>query len=287
MRGIYLSKKSFVACSLVAMLFPTLVGCGSTTVASQDQSSSPVMTNSNKTLADWSHLSSQEKSQDVSDEYTKLGYTGSVSADTVINSVDSYNWWDPSQLTIQNGIDIQLASAISLAEEDKMLGMSTDKQIDELKNFINSSDFKAIQKTGSDSFSNDFTQKLSDLQKQQVVHQQQVATCPLKVIKAYVSPDSIGTPEAYVEITNISHKTIDAYKVSILCYNSFGDPVNDPGADSNEYSGIAQNRHISPGETSGNDYSWMLALQDTTTKITAKITEVHFTDGTAWSLDTQ
>lgn len=124
-------------------------------------------------------------------------------------------------------------------------------------------------------------QKKAEAKKAEEEQKRKEESAPLKVVEAYVQKNSIGTPEAYVIVRNTSNKTIDAYKVSILCYNSFGEPVSDFSG-SNEYRGIAQDVYISPGETFGYNYYWLLAVQDTTTKITATITEVHFTDGTTW-----
>ncbi len=102
---------------------------------------------------------------------------------------------------------------------------------------------------------------------------------PLEVVSTSVTSDSIGTPKANVTVKNISTKIVDAYKVHIKTFNSFGEPANG-FLTNNNYDGISQDIKVAPGKTDSS--SWALYNYDTTRKIEAAPYQVHFTDGTTW-----
>lgn len=104
---------------------------------------------------------------------------------------------------------------------------------------------------------------------------------PLKVLKAWVTFNSIGNPEARVRVKNVSDKTIDAYTLAILTFNNFNKPVEHYLDETNVFGAIAQHT-IKSGRTIGDNYYWTLFGHDNTTKIKAILKEVHFTDDTTW-----
>ena len=103
--------------------------------------------------------------------------------------------------------------------------------------------------------------------------------CPVKITKSWLTENSIGSPEANLNIKNCSSRVIDGIKVGILCYNNFDEPINKNSIYGNEFSGISQEK-LSPGRTAS--WTWTMNLFDNTTKINPYIKEVHFKDGTKW-----
>ncbi|MFA5954237.1 MAG: hypothetical protein WC817_01725 [Patescibacteria group bacterium] len=101
---------------------------------------------------------------------------------------------------------------------------------------------------------------------------------PLEIVKSSVTKDIIGMPQANVTIKNVSDKTIDAYKLHIRMFNSFGEPASFLG--DNVFNGLSQGSLIAPSKT-GSD-AWSLFGHDTTSKIEVEPYHVHFTDGTTW-----
>ena len=103
---------------------------------------------------------------------------------------------------------------------------------------------------------------------------------PIKIIKAWVTENSIGTPEANLTFKNVSSKKIDAIRFAILCYNNFDEPVTNV-ISGNTFMGMDQDR-LSPGRQSTS--TWTLNLFDLTTKIKPFVYEVHFVDGSTWKV---
>jgi hypothetical protein len=103
--------------------------------------------------------------------------------------------------------------------------------------------------------------------------------CPLKIVKYWLTHNSINTPEANITYKNVSNKTIDGIKVGVACYNNFDEPVN--SGFNNIFAGIDQDR-LRPGRQ--NTATWTMSLYDNTTKIKPFIREVHFTDGSRWEI---
>lgn len=105
--------------------------------------------------------------------------------------------------------------------------------------------------------------------------------CPVKILKATVTHNSIGTPQASISFKNTSTKVVDGIKVAILCYNNFDDPVTDYSG-MNRSNGLMQDI-VRPGKTSYN--TWTLYSFETTSKIKPFVYEIHFKDGTKWTTD--
>jgi len=100
---------------------------------------------------------------------------------------------------------------------------------------------------------------------------------PILIVRSWITHNSINDPEAHIQFKNVSRKTMDGIKVSIACYNNFGDRVSYGLNDT--FNGISQDK-LSPGHS--DTYTWTLSLFDNTTKIKPSITEVHFSDGSDW-----
>lgn len=76
----------------------------------------------------------------------------------------------------------------------------------------------------------------------------------------------------------MSNKDIDAFKIRIHCYDTYGSPVSD--GDSNVFNGIAQNILIKPGEKHNGE--WTLNLYENTTKYDVEVVSAHFVDCSVW-----
>lgn len=103
---------------------------------------------------------------------------------------------------------------------------------------------------------------------------------PLKIIDKNISYNSIGTPEANITFKNLSNKTVDAFEVTIKCYDTYDRLVKESISNESAFYGISQNENMKIGETVCD--TWTLYLFDNTTKINVYVTSVHFTDGTVW-----
>ncbi|CAH0998033.1 hypothetical protein EMA8858_04168 [Emticicia aquatica] len=102
---------------------------------------------------------------------------------------------------------------------------------------------------------------------------------PIELSKANVSYNSIGNPEAILEVRNISNKIIDAFEVDILCYDNYNRPVSHYLYKTNRFKGISQDE-IEPFDE--NYSTWTLHGHENTTKIKINIKSVHFKNGTKW-----
>jgi LysM repeat protein len=102
---------------------------------------------------------------------------------------------------------------------------------------------------------------------------------PLRFVSARVSFNVIGNPEAWLAVRNQSVKTVDAYEVSIYCYNRFSEPVRHYAYGSNRFKGISQGV-LMPGE--GSEDCWTLYGHENTTSFKAVVDRIHMTDGTVW-----
>jgi hypothetical protein len=102
---------------------------------------------------------------------------------------------------------------------------------------------------------------------------------PLALSAATVSYNSIGIPEANLTLSNISGKDIDAYEVSILCYDNYNRPVNHYLYKTNVFKGLSQQLVEPTNETSS---TWTLYGYENTTKITVILKSVHYKGKNAW-----
>lgn len=102
---------------------------------------------------------------------------------------------------------------------------------------------------------------------------------PIELSKASVSYNSIGNPEAELEVRNISNKVIDAFEVDVLCYDNYNRPVSHYLYKTNRFKGISQDE-IEPLDE--NYSTWTLHGHENTTKIKIVIKSVHFKNGSKW-----
>ncbi len=102
---------------------------------------------------------------------------------------------------------------------------------------------------------------------------------PIELSKASVSYNSIGNPEATLEVRNISNKVIDAFEVDILCYDNYNRAVSHYLYKTNRFKGISQDE-IEP--LNENYSTWTLHGHENTTKIKIIIKSVHFKNGSKW-----
>jgi len=102
--------------------------------------------------------------------------------------------------------------------------------------------------------------------------------CPVKLSVALKGTE-FGSKRFDVKITNKSAKVVDAVAFTVICYDNFGDPVND-----NElgmaYARMQYQKEISPGNTRSEAYETPNFSQATKGK--PFVTRIHFTDGSTW-----
>jgi len=103
---------------------------------------------------------------------------------------------------------------------------------------------------------------------------------PITFKEAWITKNTINNPEARLTYQNVSAKTIDAVKISIFCFDNFGNPTSSSG--SNEFPALQQDPIKSNSIVDGHKSGWTLYLHENTTKFTAILGKVHFIDGTTW-----
>lgn len=102
---------------------------------------------------------------------------------------------------------------------------------------------------------------------------------PLKVGGSYITYNSLGYPEANIELKNLTGKTITAFELSFSCYDAYGDPVHFAG--NNRFYGKANGESIASGGTY--TFKWDLTwYEDTTKLVNISIDKVAYSDGTSW-----
>jgi hypothetical protein len=102
---------------------------------------------------------------------------------------------------------------------------------------------------------------------------------PLAFVEANVSYNSIGIPEANLSALNINNNNIDAFEVSILCYDNYNRPVNHYLYRTNAFKGISQEIIEPNNETFG---TWTLYGYENTTKVSIVLKSVHYKGKGAW-----
>ncbi len=102
---------------------------------------------------------------------------------------------------------------------------------------------------------------------------------PLAMSEASVSFNSIGIPEANLSVYNITDKEIDAFEITILCYDNYNRPVNHYLYKVNSFKGLSQDTIQSGDESSG---TWTLHGYENTTKIKIILKSVHYKRYGAW-----
>ena len=104
---------------------------------------------------------------------------------------------------------------------------------------------------------------------------------PIVIERIVLSENSIGDPEIYPVVKNISKtKTIDAFSFYVKGYNRYGERVKVYDV-YDFYDGIWQEGEIGPGKTWDSYGSWVWTMYglDTATNFEATIYKIHTTDG--------
>ncbi len=104
--------------------------------------------------------------------------------------------------------------------------------------------------------------------------------CPIKLIGALIAANTIGQPEAWLSVQNISTQDVVAFEVAIDCFDRFDRPVAGFLTKSNRVEGLSQ-KTIAPGKkgTGG----WTLHGHDTTAKVVVTLLRVKLADGQEWT----
>lgn len=106
---------------------------------------------------------------------------------------------------------------------------------------------------------------------------------PITFKEAWITKNVINNPEARISFQNTSTKTVNAVRIYIFCFDNFGNPTSSNS--DNKFSAIKQDTIPPNGIVDGNKSGWTLYLHENTTKFTAVLAQVHFTDGTTWEPD--
>lgn len=112
------------------------------------------------------------------------------------------------------------------------------------------------------------------------LYQKENKNSPVYVVKSSVELNSIGIPEASIDIFNFSLTPIDALELYFDCFDTFGNPaVNLKGT--NRFNGIMQHDYIPA--ISHQTFKWSLTNYQMTSKIkNVTLTKAHFTNDTIW-----
>jgi hypothetical protein len=101
---------------------------------------------------------------------------------------------------------------------------------------------------------------------------------PLEFTDFKLKANIIGTPEIYVRIKNNSDMTIDAFDFYVMCYDAYGELVQQYGI----YDMVGctyQEGDIKPGEKTPSGAAWTLYGQDTAKTIKLAFVKYHYKDG--------
>ncbi|HBX22619.1 MAG TPA: hypothetical protein DEF34_03125 [Desulfotomaculum sp.] len=139
-----------------------------------------------------------------------------------------------------------------------------------------------LNNNSNSSYKNEIEALIKEYEQKRLKEIEEANKPPIEAVRAWVTFNSIGNPEARVRVKNISKKTIDAFTMDIHCYDNFNRPVNHYLRDDNIFGAISQNYKLAPGEVKGDSYYWTLYGHDNTTNIEVNLKEAHFTDNTTW-----
>jgi len=92
--------------------------------------------------------------------------------------------------------------------------------------------------------------------------------------------ESTNRPYLTVNLRNLSSKTVTAAKLTVHCYDSFGDPVN--GEEENSLNLVMQDLNAKSKELFGNETKYSLNDYSSTRNIDIIIEQVSFEDGSIW-----
>ena len=101
---------------------------------------------------------------------------------------------------------------------------------------------------------------------------------PVSLESLLIVKNSVKTPNAKLHVKNITSKKIDAMKVTFYATNGFDEWIRE--GERIEHEQIAQNFLLQPNDTI--QLEWNLYGLDDGVNFMARVTSVHFTDGTTW-----
>lgn len=101
---------------------------------------------------------------------------------------------------------------------------------------------------------------------------------PVSLESLLIVKNSVKTPNAKLHVKNVTSKNIDALKVTFYATNGFDEWIRKGGNIENEQ--IAQNFLLQPNDTI--QLEWNLYGLDEGVNFMARVTSVHFADGTTW-----
>lgn len=108
--------------------------------------------------------------------------------------------------------------------------------------------------------------------------QQKEEPAPVSLESMLIVKNSVKTPNVKLHIKNITSKKIDAMKVTFYATDGFDEWIRKNGSIENEQ--IAQNFLLQPNDTI--QCEWNLYGMDKGVNFMARVTAVHFSDGTTW-----
>ncbi|MFC4302700.1 hypothetical protein [Cohnella boryungensis] len=152
------------------------------------------------------------------------------------------------------------------------------KSYNKAYNHFSSGEFKSVYLAQLEKLIEESTAKLKQLLKQALIKNNNV---PLQVTDAYITYSVIDTPEANIQVINLTEKKIVSFDVTFKCYDNYGDPVINPISKSSLFKGTTQTFELPSGRNM--TFTWDLLWQANTSSLrNITITKVAYSDGTVW-----
>ena len=99
-------------------------------------------------------------------------------------------------------------------------------------------------------------QEKKEAEKKKRAEAAKVDPAPISMSKMRLGTNMIGTPEVYVQFTNNSKKTLEAFDFLVRCYNKYGEIVKGYGV--YERSQCYYDTNLPSGSTTSSDWRWTL-----------------------------
>ncbi|WP_338555158.1 stalk domain-containing protein [Paenibacillus sp. KS-LC4] len=126
-----------------------------------------------------------------------------------------------------------------------------------------------------------YKQKEEDYRKKLKEELKKNNNVPFKIVDYSITYDSLGYPEANIELWNLTAKTIVSFELSFSTYDAYGDPVKGGYPYTNRFYGKGTNIKLESGYR--NIYTWDLYSYSDTTKLkNIQIDRVAYSDGSVW-----
>ncbi|KQO01231.1 stalk domain-containing protein [Paenibacillus sp. Leaf72] len=126
-----------------------------------------------------------------------------------------------------------------------------------------------------------YKQKEEDYKKKLKEELKKNNNVPFKVVDSSITYDSLGYPEANIELWNLTAKTIVSFELSFSTYDAYGDPVKGGYPYTNRFYGKGANVKVLSGYS--HIFTWDLYSYSDTTKLkNIQIDRVAYSDGSVW-----